>query len=183
MWKRRGGCHTIPTVSSARPVLRAPLVPLVIALALAACGEPLPPKAAHESDAAPASSLADSRSHGEEEAEEEEPEEEEAPDPTSPYFVSVDEARPPPEPTKVAPPAGDGKGRVTRAECDRAFDKYIELEIAQNPRLHGVPPELIQQAKQMARQQHGDAPCTATRRQYNCAMAATSTAVWQRCMD
>jgi hypothetical protein len=34
----------------------------------------------------------------------------------------------------------------------------------------------------MAREQHGEAPCTATKAQYKCAMAATSVGAWQKCM-
>jgi hypothetical protein len=77
--------------------------------------------------------------------------------------------------------AGAG-GVVSKGECDRVMDKYLDLEISKNPSLKGVPPEVIDQAKQMAREKHGDAPCSATRAQYTCAMAATSTAAWQKCM-
>ena len=74
--------------------------------------------------------------------------------------------------------------QITNAQDEqiRRFVRALELEIAANPQLKGLPPDVIEQAKQMAREKHGEAPCTATRAQYTCAMAASSTAAWQRCM-
>ncbi len=163
-------------------------------LATAACSEPQPPKTPQKEDGVPANSLSDARLHGDDEKKDEETSESK-PDPTQPYTTKVGEA-PAPEPgsssgkgtASGAKPnggketSGGGKGVVSRSECDRVMDRYLELEIANNPQLKGVPPEVIEQAKQMAREKHGDAPCTATRAQYNCAMAASSTAAWQRCM-
>jgi hypothetical protein len=118
---------------------------------------------------------------------------EERPDPTQPYITKIGEA-PSAEPSTTttgkksatggsAPKdTGGGKNVVSRSDCDRVMDKYLELEIATNRQLEGVPPEVIEQAKRMAREKHGDAPCTATHAQYTCAMAATSTDAWQRCM-
>ena len=84
-----------------------------------------------------------------------------------------------PEPT--TPPA---TGVATQAECASLFDRYIDLEIGDNAKLAGIPPELIQQAKQQARAQSGD-PCAkekVSRAKYNCAIAARTTAVWRTCM-
>lgn len=105
-------------------------------------------------------------------------------DPTQPYVQRVGET--PPEPAEKPEKASGGskkgsKEMITKQECESAFDKYLELEIAQNPKLRGVPPEVIAQAKEMARQKD-TADCKATKAQYHCAMAATSTAAWQRCM-
>ena len=187
------------------PVLSSLLVMSVVS----ACGEPQPPpKTAQKDDGIPANSLSDARLHGEEEkpkaGEPSEAPGEPAADPTQPYTTKMGEA--PDEPgaggagksaTKGAAKGGaakgggpgggessgtGGKGAVSRAECDRVMDRYLELEIAKNPQLKDVPPEVIEQAKQMARQKHGEAPCTATRSQYSCAMAASSTTAWQRCM-
>lgn len=157
-------------------------------LGLVACGESQPPpKAPQKDEGVPANSLSDARLHGEED-DDAPPREETKVDPTQPYTTKVGEAL---EPTgggsaKGSKPGGaadsGGKGAVSKAECDRAMDRYLELEIASNPQLRGVTPDIIEQAKQMARQQHGEAPCTATRAQYTCALAATSTSAWQRCM-
>ncbi|MFO0663531.1 MAG: hypothetical protein U0174_06245 [Polyangiaceae bacterium] len=81
-----------------------------------------------------------------------------------------------------------GGPKVSNAECEAAFDKYLQLMAASDPRLEGLPPEIIAQAKQMAAAQSqgkGGSPCTKnppSRSQYDCAMAATSAQAWQRCM-
>src|SRR5690606_20916272 len=102
-------------------------------------------------------------------------------DPTQPYTTKVGES-PPPDPETdgsasgakpASKPDARGKGTVSKAECDQVMDRYLKLEISTNPQLKGLPPELIEQAKQTARERHGEAPCTATRAQYTCAMAAT----------
>lgn len=81
------------------------------------------------------------------------------------------------KPSKTGP-------KVSRAECDRAFEKAMELEIKDRPELQGVDTkQLMAMAKQMAKDKHGDAPCDATRSQYTCAMGATTTAEWKRCMQ
>jgi hypothetical protein len=90
------------------------------------------------------------------------------------------------KPAPEAKPAKPGKGgpTVSRAECDQVLEKALELEIGSRPEFAGIDKkELIAQAKAMGKQQHGDAPCEATRPQYTCAMAATSTAQWKRCMQ
>lgn len=159
--------------------------------ATAACNDPQPPpKTPQKDDGVPANSLSDARLHGEDETDGTGPKA----DPTKPYTTKVGEA-PPPEPaggggaagaakpgSERRPSGGESKGAVSRSDCDRVMDRYLELEIASNPQLKGLPPEVIQQAKEMAREKHGDAPCTATPAQYSCAMAATSTGAWQRCM-
>ncbi len=173
--------------------------------ASAGCNEAQPsPKTPQKDDGVPANSLSDARLHGEEEKPKDGASSSETKaDPTQPYTTKVGEA-PPPEPgagskagnvnsaasnkkpageSSSKEPSGGSKGSVvTKSECDRVMDRYLELEIAANPQLKGLPPDVIEQAKQMAREKHGEAPCTATRAQYTCAMAASSTAAWQRCM-
>jgi hypothetical protein len=104
-------------------------------------------------------------------------------DPSQPYTVRVGES-PPPPPASVNPGARstDTAGAISKADCDRVMDRYLDLEIRTNPSLASVGPEVIAAAKQMARDKHGEAPCTATRSQYACAMAASTTEGWQRCM-
>lgn len=154
------------------------------------CGDPPPAKAPQREEGVPANSLSDARLHGEEPGDEASAPGESKEDPTQPYTQKVGEAPVDPTPSGGkggargggAEPSTGGKGAATRYECDRVMDRYLELEIAQNPQLRGVPPEVIEQAKQMARDKHGEAPCTATRAQYSCAMAAASTGAWQKCM-
>lgn len=132
----------------------------------AACGERPPAKNAPPNDSVPANSLSEARLTKDAGATADET----SHDPTQPYLTKVGE-------TPRAPGAG-----VSTTECDRVMDKYIELEIASNPQLKGVPPEIIEQAKAAAREQNGDIPCTATPAQYKCAMAAKTTEAWQRCL-
>lgn len=158
--------------------------------AVGACGDPPPPKTPQRSEATvPANSVSDARLRGEQDrtGNGEPPANAQGSkvDPTQPYTTKLGEASEPDPTSKPgsSPAAGGGtKGAVSKSECDRVMEKYLELEIRGNPQLKDVPPEVIEQAKQMARERHGDAPCTATRAQYTCAMVATSTATWQRCM-
>ena len=92
----------------------------------------------------------------------------------------LDDAAPAAEPAK--PVTTKVAEAPVKADCARAMDHYLELEMATNPQLKGLPPEVVEQAKQQAREQHGDAPCTATPAQNRCAIAAKTTAAWQKCM-
>lgn len=91
-------------------------------------------------------------------------------------------------PAGKEPPAAKGGGaKVSKAECRQTFEKFMDLNMS-DPRLEGVPPEMLAQLKQQALQEaqtkQGD-PCSTqeiTRTQYNCAMSSTSSAGWQRCM-
>jgi len=85
-----------------------------------------------------------------------------------------------------APPTvSKGTGpKVTKAECKKVLDKYLDLAIANDPNLQGLPPDVIKQAFAQAAQQSAS-PCDGdgvTRNQYKCAMKATSTDKWQACM-
>lgn len=84
-------------------------------------------------------------------------------------------------------PAAKGGAKVTKAECRQTFEKFMDLNMS-DPRLEGVPPEMLAQLKAQALQEaqtkQGD-PCSTqeiTRTQYTCAMSSTSSAAWQRCM-
>ena len=61
------------------------------------------------------------------------------------------------------------------------MDKYLSLEISTNPQLKGAA-RVIEQAKQMAREQHGEAPCTATKAQPSARWARRRSQTWQKCM-
>ncbi len=89
-----------------------------------------------------------------------------------------------------AAPAVDPKNQKppTKAECSAVIDRYVELEVQSNPQLAGIPPEmlkqLLNQAKQQASSQKGD-PCAEekiTRAKYNCGMAAQTRDAWKACM-
>lgn len=176
---------------------------------LAACGGP-PPKSSQESGGVPANSVSENRlKDGDKKPDEGAPNASQPQrDPTQPYTTRVGDA-PPPESAPAGKSGGKGRGasgassasnapeegggsgggaggggpgRVSQAECQQMFDRLLDLEMASNPQLKGMPPEVIEQAKEMARQKGGAPPCTATRKEYSCAMAASSTAAWKRCV-
>lgn len=169
--------------------MRAAVVLFVCFPILASCSHP-EPKTPKKSDEVPANSLDDAKLHDTKR-------QEDPKDPTQPLTTKVGDApsgsdsasgstsTPISDSKSGGGSGGGGKANpnaASKAECDKAMDKYLSLEIASNPQLKGVPPEVIEQAKQMAREQHGEAPCTATKAQYKCAMSAASVAAWQKCM-
>ncbi len=79
---------------------------------------------------------------------------------------------------------GAGGPKVTKAECKKVLDKYVDLAIAADPNLAGLPPDVIKQAFAQAASQSAN-PCEGdgvSRNQYKCAMKATSADKWQACM-
>lgn len=165
--------------------MRSALVVLVGLPILASCNN-AEPKTPKKSEEVPANSLDDAKLHDKGSSDDKK-------DPTQPLTMKVGDA--PSGSTEPAAASGSSGGQekpgsggkggpngATKAECEKAMDKYLSLEISTNPQLKGVPPEVIEQAKQMAREQHGEAPCTATKAQYKCAMGATTVAAWQKCM-
>lgn len=149
--------------------------PTLFLLLAAACSSGPPPRAPGSGETVPANSLDRSKL--------------DAPPPDEPTRSdAAEEPGPPvPVPTKVEAPAEPtatkgGKGQVSKADCARVMDRYLELELASNPALAGLPPDVVAQAKEQMRAQHGEAPCTATAAQYRCGMAAKTTAAWQKCM-
>lgn len=150
----------------------------LVCLALVACAEPPPAK--RPAETVPANSLDEAKLHGTNEpgtAMTATPEP--APAVTGEATpVIVGSARP----VEARAPAAPARGKATAEECARVMDRYLELEIGSNPQLKDVPPEAIAEAKRMAREKHGEAPCTATRAQISCALSASTTAAWQRCM-
>lgn len=90
--------------------------------------------------------------------------------------------------TPAAPVDPKNQKPPTKAECTAVIDRYVELEVQSNPQLAGIPPEmlkqLLNQAKQQASSQKGD-PCAEekiTRAKYNCGMAAQTRDAWKACM-
>ncbi|MCL2725666.1 MAG: hypothetical protein FWD69_14640 [Polyangiaceae bacterium] len=116
----------------------------------------------------------------------------EATDPAQPYTVPVRPESSAGGP-KAAGPGNGGStkatGNVSKAECNKLFDKYMDLAFTSDERLEGVPPEMIAavkaQARAQASAQKGD-PCSTQevpRAKYNCAMAARTTHEWEECMQ
>lgn len=170
--------------------MRRSLLLLFVFSTSVACSESRPPAKNAQRDAVPANSLSDARLHPSSNEQVDAPPQA---DPTQPYTTKVGDAQPPAsaEPVGNAPKplskseaktTRDGKG-VSQSECERMMDRYVDLEIGTNPQLKGVPREVIEQAKQTARAQHGDIPCTATASQYACAMAAKTSDAWKRCLE
>ncbi len=169
---------------------------------LAGCGSSPPPKPAHSADQVPANSEAEFRDVNEERKRRAE----EAAVNTPPMaYVRGSTAAEPAE--KAGPPENSGKPekpgqpekkpskpsgpRATRAECERVVDKGIEIEISTNPQLKDVAKELkgsgmLESFKQQARAQGGKNPCETdgiSKAQYACAMGATTTDEWKKCVE
>lgn len=86
-------------------------------------------------------------------------------------------------------PGAAGKGskdKVSKAECTKALDRGLDLMVGSDSRFEGIPPEMIAQFKQQGlAQANGPSPCDGqglTKTQYDCAMSATSSSAWQRCI-
>ena len=122
-------------------------------------------------------------------------------DPTQPYVQPVSGAGattegPTGKPANgkgAAAKTGKGKGNaaadtITPAECNKLFDRYVELTFLTDPRFDGIPPEMLAQLKgqgfAQADKEKGN-PCgkeAVARTKYDCAMAATHPKVWEGCM-
>lgn len=181
--------------------MRNPVLITACALALVACSSPPEAKYGQRpDDGVPANSASEERLKNGDKPKPAATAE--AADPTQPYTTAVGAGGGSAATAEPATPAGksgkpgkpgakdgkDGKEKVSKAECAQTLDKYMDLALGGDSRLEGVPAEMIPQLKQQvlsqARGEKGD-PCATevvTRSQYNCAMGATSTAAWQRCM-
>lgn len=154
-------------------------------LLLVACASSAPNRAPPQTsnETVPANSVSEERLKGNEQPGAPKPIASTQEDPTQPMVTSMS-AGPAPAPKEEpkAAPAKGGGGKVSKAECDKLYDRVLELQIASDPRLAGAGPEVIAMAKQMGKEKHGEAPCEATRSQYNCAVNATSVAKWKSCL-
>ena len=100
-----------------------------------------------------------------------------------PERIGGDPPTPTPTPTAKPSPATSGP-KVTKSECKKVLDRYVDLAIAADPNLAGLPPDVIKQAFAQAAAQSAN-PCDGdgvSRDQYKCAMKATSADRWQACM-
>lgn len=90
------------------------------------------------------------------------------------------DAPPKPDPKLLAK-----KGPVTKVECEQAADRGLDLLIASKPELQGIPPEMMAQFKQQARQEKGAAsPCNGkgiSRAEWACEMGATTFDQYRKC--
>ena len=84
-------------------------------------------------------------------------------------------------------------GRVTRAECTEMLDRYIDMTVAGEPGLAGLPEPEARAARDIRNAlRKGDpsyaraqAQCEAeiSRREYRCAIKAPTPETWQACID
>lgn len=82
---------------------------------------------------------------------------------------------------------------VTTAECSALVERYVNLKAQEDPRLGSVPPdardEMVRQlTAQLAAtdsDMHQVVACTdeLTRREYACAIRATTTKQWNDCIE
>lgn len=84
-------------------------------------------------------------------------------------------------------------GKVSRDECHAMLDKYLEMEIAGDHDLQGLPPAEAAAAREMkkalrksdAAYRRAESQCQAevSRSEYRCAMKAPTPETWQACID
>ncbi|MCL2777061.1 MAG: hypothetical protein FWD73_03585 [Polyangiaceae bacterium] len=102
--------------------------------------------------------------------------------------VAAESTPKPTAPTATHDSNAKATGKISKAECNKVFDKYLDLEISKNPMLQGIDPADLAQIKAQTRAQgaaeHGDHCSTheISRAAYNCAMAAQTPQAWQACM-
>lgn len=150
---------------------------LGVTAAVVACGSTPEPKASgRPNDEVPANSASETRLNGDPKTK---PEDARV-DPSEPYTTPVRSSGEPTGPKAT--------GKVSKQECSRLFDRYIELTMNTDTRFESVPPEMLamlkQQALTEAAQKKGD-PCAkeeVPRFKYNCAMAAATPSQWEKCM-
>ncbi|AKV04135.1 hypothetical protein AKJ09_10798 [Labilithrix luteola] len=148
----------------------------VLAMTTFACGSSPEPKSSHHAEEVPANSASETRLNGDKKANTEDA----RVDPSEPYTTPVQ--------SSGEAPAQKATGKVSRQECSKLFDRYIELTLNTDTRFDSVPPEMLamlkQQALSEAAQKKGD-PCAkeeVPRSKYNCAMAAVTPSQWEKCM-
>lgn len=175
---------------------------LLTAAVITACGGPDPKMVAAKNDGVPANSASEERLKAGEKKEDPKV----SHDPSQPYTVpvggggaSASNEVTPGGPKEVGAgagkkdpkekPAAGGKGskdKVPKAECAKALDRGLDLMMSGDSRFEGIPPEMIAQFKQQGLSQvGGTSPCDGqglTKSQYDCAMAASSSSAWQRCI-
>lgn len=149
---------------------------LMMAMTTFACGSSPEPKAPQKSEEVPANSASETRLNGDSKAKTEDA----RVDPSEPYTTPVQ--------SSGDAPTQKATGKVSRQECSKLFDRYIELTLNTDSRFDSVPPEMLamlkQQALSEAAQKKGD-PCAkeeVPRYRYNCAMAAATPSQWEKCM-
>ena len=184
------------------------LFPLtVVASHALACGSSEPKTANDANQGVPANSVSEARLAGEDGPRPTPSETEPTNDPTKPVLTSVDEEGDEGSggTTASATPGKGGKSgkkghkksggakksgpKVSRAQCNQLLDKFIDLAVGSDSRFAGIPPAMLKtmkmQARSQATQQKGD-PCAGegvTRSEYDCGMAAETTAEWQKCLE
>src|SRR5688572_15224691 len=84
-------------------------------------------------------------------------------------------------------------GKVTRRECTEMLDKYLDMTIAGDPTLADLGPDEARAAREMKKAPRKSEPSYArvegqceseiSRREYRCAMKATTPETWQACIN
>jgi len=203
---RRASLNSAPIVRFASMRTFLCLAVALACVATAACNTgPDPKMVAAKNDGVPANSASEERlKTGEKKEEANKP----AHDPSQPYTTPVGGAggsndvtpggpkevgaqtagkKDPKDPKEKPGAAGKGsKDKVPKAECAKALDRGLDLMMAGDSRFEGIPPEMIAQFKSQGLSQVGGPnPCDGqgmTKSQYDCAMGASSSSAWQRCI-
>jgi hypothetical protein len=83
--------------------------------------------------------------------------------------------------------------KVTKAECARLVDKFIDLKLSENPRYESLPPSLKQTVRAAVKQEADQDPdvqsaqdhCEEeiTREEFDCANKSKSSREWNACIN
>jgi len=83
--------------------------------------------------------------------------------------------------------------RATTAQCTEMLDRYLDMQLAAQPDTQDMPTDEARSTRDVRKARHKDElgyrssleQCEAeiTRREYRCAMKATTPETWQSCID
>ena len=83
--------------------------------------------------------------------------------------------------------------KVTKAECARLVDKFIDLKLSENPRYESLPPSMKATVRAAVKQEADQDPdvqqatdhCEEeiTREEFDCANKAKSSREWNACIN
>jgi hypothetical protein len=83
--------------------------------------------------------------------------------------------------------------KVTKAECARIVDKFIDLKLQENPRYESLPPTLKATVRAAVKQESDQDPDVQqatehcedeiTREEFDCANKAKSSREWNACIN
>jgi hypothetical protein len=84
-------------------------------------------------------------------------------------------------------------GKASREQCTEMLDRYLDMVIAADPALANLPPDEAHAAREMKKvvrkaepsylRVHDQCEGEVSKREYRCAMKASTPETWQACID